>query len=973
MAQVTQKLNATKFGYTDYNNPNTHYSVSSDWMGLKRANMLFTMESFPSNLGRKKLVSGSIVIPLKRADGLTEQLFAARIRTASFNAGTITYNTMPDAFSYTMEPGVFSTNPADVSISLTASRVKDFLTACTLSVTNGNQNQAAGYSRKTLVAGTAPYINVVYDSAIVESQPVFTTRPSSSTPVNPAQVIAFLWILQKKNSSEYCVNESFVQASAKLFWRVSGASTWNQISLSGTTGVSSAYNLPANTFPTGKTIQYYVQSTDTAGSVNSTDTFTLTTISTQITADSYPTGSKVDTRSAIPISWHFASTAGNYGQSSARFYWRVQGASSWNNIAASGTTQSLSVPANTFPTGATIEWYLSGTDAGGYTSTTATKTFTTVSSAIKLSSYPSGSSVYTGAALTFKWYYESSVGNYPQNSATFYWKRDSESSYRSISISGNTQQLSVAANTFPTGATVQWYISGTDIGGTASQTGVQSFKTLSSKITPQDSPTSGYSDPRYDITFRWYFSTTGGSVPQSSATFFWKLSTDENYTSVSASGSTQQVTIPANTFPVASTIQWYISGTDVGGTSSTSSVYSFSTAAGTAYAYTQSPIGTAVDGSKPVTLTWTLYNPDGSSPALVTLSWKQPTDSTWTVIESSSTPFSSWTVEANYFPVGEIEWRVVATNRDSIDGPASTAAFICLRAPDAPSGLKTTAVPRTLITWQSTGQEAYEVSIDGIVVQKAYGPGVNSYQQIEPLEDGVHTITVRIQGAYGFWSEPAETTVEIQNAVPSGWENVTISGAFDVDAVLTVSGLPDVSPIVLHWYRDGIRIGKTINQNVYTDRFVLGAHSYRAEVWFDSGNYFRTDTITGTMKSCVTRIAAFDGGEWIDLRLSANSDSLQSFTYRRTSSLRHVMGTELPVQELADFVDGSGSYDCAFRTPAEAAEFEALRGKRVIVKSRGGNVVIGALTDYSKRFTDFYITYTFTVQRAAWEDFCDVS
>ena len=85
------------------------------------------------------------------------------------------------------------------------------------------------------------------------------------------------------------------------------------------------------------------------------------------------------------------------------------------------------------------------------------------------------------------------------------------------------------------------------------------------------------------------------------------------------------------------------------------------------------------------------------------------------------------------------------------------------------------------------------------------------------------------------------------------------------------------------------------------------------------------------------------------------------------------MGTELPVQELADFVDGSGSYDCAFRTPAEAAEFEALRGKRVIVKSRGGNVVIGALTDYSKRFTDFYITYTFTVQRAAWEDFCDVS
>ena len=43
-------------------------------------------------------------------------------------------------------------------------------------------------------------------------------------------------------------------------------------------------------------------------------------------------------------------------------------------------------------------------------------------------------------------------------------------------------------------------------------------------------------------------------------------------------------------------------------------------------------------------------------------------------------------------------------------------------------------------------------------------------------------------------------------------------------------------------------------------------------------------------------------------------------------------------------------------------------GRIVIVKSRGGEVLIGALTKLSKRLKDFYITYSFSVQQIQWED-----
>ena len=119
--------------------------------------------------------------------------------------------------------------------------------------------------------------------------------------------------------------------------------------------------------------------------------------------------------------------------------------------------------------------------------------------------------------------------------------------------------ITVPKNTFPgNGSTIYWYLEGTDTGGYTSQTSVTSFKTVTSQITAQDSPTSGYRDPRYAITFSWYFATPKSTYDQASAALHWRVSGASSWNDVAASGSTQSVTIAANTFPLASTIEWYL-------------------------------------------------------------------------------------------------------------------------------------------------------------------------------------------------------------------------------------------------------------------------------------------------------------------------------------------------------------------------------------------------------------------------------
>ena len=59
-----------------------------------------------------------------------------------------------------------------------------------------------------------------------------------------------------------------------------------------------------------------------------------------------------------------------------------------------------------------------------------------------------------------------------------------------------------------------------------------------------------------------------------------------------------------------------------------------------------------------------------------------------------------------------------------------------------------------------------------------------------------------------------------------------------------------------------------------------------------------------------------------------------------------------------------------FRTD-DAKEFEKLKGKICIVKSRRREVVVAAMVRLLKTVGNFFVTYDFELQRINWEEILD--
>lgn len=502
-------------------------------------------------------------------------------------------------------------------------------------------------------------------------------------------------------------------------------------------------------------------------------------------------------------------------------------------------------------------------------------------------------------------------------------------------------------------------------------------RTVPSEIATVSGMTSGYRNPRNEQNVSWTLKTSSstnyfcvGDFQTENATLYWRVSGAGSWNSIAATASAESITIPANTFPAESTIEWYISVTDTNGCTSTSSTFTFSTTDGTSIARPISPANMMVNGGIDNEFTWYVTNTTGQPHTRSVGFWAdEPDAETWTEFFDVQSSASSCIVPAGTFYGGTVYWKVQTYNQDGVAGPLSDAvAFSSVAPPETPVGVVATQVPFATLSWQSDGQRAYEVSVDGKVVKKAFGSDIYSYKLQEPLEDGMHTLSIRIQGAYGLWSASVSAPCNVEN-VPDA--DIVLSGKFDIDGDLSwIRSVEKEFPN--YWvYRDDVRIGHT-NRALFTDQTVLGTHSYHILEELDDGNYNRSPAISGSMKSCITRIAQL-GGAWLDLALSENSNSTQMFSWSKPATIRHMSGAKYPVAELSAFEDRIAAYDCAFSNVETARALEALRGKTVIIKSRGGEVVIGPMTAIEKTAGTFYISYRFSIQQTHWEDYIDDS
>lgn len=482
-------------------------------------------------------------------------------------------------------------------------------------------------------------------------------------------------------------------------------------------------------------------------------------------------------------------------------------------------------------------------------------------------------------------------------------------------------------------------------------------------------PTSGYLDPYVSHEFSWEFVsaddvyTCYGGWTQASATFYYRNGNSGAFTSRSA-GTADHVTLQPSAFG-RGVFQWYVTATDTNGRTTTSPTYILSTADSLSTCTAIAPVDTVEDGSKPIVFEWSVSTDTGTTPTAADLQISAD-GSTWSTLGNVSGSATTWSASPNTISAGNQFWRVRSYNADGVAGSWSSAAsFVCISAEAAPV-VTCDGKPFAEIRWQAGNQQAYRVTVDGVLYGPYFGTA-KTFSIPDYLEDGGHTVSVEIQNSFGLWSSPGSTSFTVTNVPGSA---ITLSGMLDRDAELSWVTADTTRDFLI--YRDGIRIGHTSGTD-FSDRTVLGYHEWQVINRRANGYYTASNAVAGTLMVTTIAIAELTNGAWIELKKSSQTD--RSFEWNQTQnvSLRQMAGQIYPDIETSPYRSQSVTFSVAWTyDEADQAEaFAALIGRPVILKTPCEGAMVGSLAGWQRANNQFYRDYTCTVQRIHWRDYVD--
>ena len=481
---------------------------------------------------------------------------------------------------------------------------------------------------------------------------------------------------------------------------------------------------------------------------------------------------------------------------------------------------------------------------------------------------------------------------------------------------------------------------------------------LLADITPQN----GYALKNAPTTFSWSIYGDGyvvDGVAQDSGTLQWRAGTSGTINSISV-GTAQQYTVPGGTF-TTDEIQWRISVV-AAGTTLISDWYTLSTVEPLPSAKPVSPVSGFVDSTKPITFSWDHVIETGTTQTGFEL--QAGTDgSAFATVAAETTANEFVTIPAGTFTPGPLYWRVRTYNTDGNPGEWSAVAQVtAIGAPNAPVVTLDDTSPRPSVRWQVSGQQAYEVTVDGVSVARAFGTA-KTYRSETYLTDGQHTISVRVQNQYGLWSERGTVSVQIANTAGSA---ITLTAAGGDSASLTWStdGIYDKYYV----YRDGELLAKTTATS-YDDALTNGAHIYQVRGAYDtSGDYGLSNAVNVVIQLESTNIAAVDGTVSIDLPYSETDKRQTTTSVQRQMSTLYFAGSPLPSMEVSEWTDRKMAISAALKAGESLTQIMALVGKLVCARDQYGNCVIGPLPGWTVRSYEMYTTLQATIQDVNWRE-----
>lgn len=453
-------------------------------------------------------------------------------------------------------------------------------------------------------------------------------------------------------------------------------------------------------------------------------------------------------------------------------------------------------------------------------------------------------------------------------------------------------------------------------------------------------------------------------VKQTSAVFEWRVKNASTSKTISVSGSTTSCTVPANTFP-SGTLEWRVKVTANSGTTTTSAWQEITTTDVTPTAKPVSPSGIVIDATIVNRFSWQHIISTGTPQRKADLQWSAD-GTTWNTLATVTGENQYYDVPANKFTSGTKYWRVRTYNTDGTPSEWSDKAeFIAINAPSAPSIVIQSTGPRPRITWQTTEQEAYQLTLSsGYASGTVYGTE-KAWRSPVYLADGSYTIRVRVQNKYGMWSEWSAAALPVSH---TEGEVITLSAGASHEAALTWQTAGSYDFYLIE--RDGVAIGRTA-QKQYIDHTSIGSVTYRVRGCYDeSDNYGVSNSDTVEILPETNMICDLETGVWLEMRLSETQLRTNRAIFSAGVSTVHLTGLGYPVEERSEQRDRAISVACAWpHSQRDAAlALEALVGRLVCLKDHYGNMAIGTLPSLESNIDEFMRRYAFTVSHTNWEE-----
>lgn len=453
-------------------------------------------------------------------------------------------------------------------------------------------------------------------------------------------------------------------------------------------------------------------------------------------------------------------------------------------------------------------------------------------------------------------------------------------------------------------------------------------------------------------------------IKQASAIFEWRVKNGSTSKTISVSGSATSCTIPAGTFP-SGDIEWRVTVTANSGVKTTTAWQTISTVEASPTAKPVSPSGIVIDATIVNRFSWQHIISTGTPQSKADLQWSAD-GTTWNTLATVTGENQYYDVPANKFTSGTKYWRVRTYNTDGTPSEWSDKAeFIAINAPSAPSIVIQSTGPRPRITWQTTEQEAYQLTLSsGYASGTVYGTE-KAWRSPVYLADGSYTVRVRVQNQYGMWSEWSAAALPISH---TEGEAITLSVDAGHEAALTWQTAGSYDFYLIE--RDGVAIARTAKKQ-HVDHTSIGSVTYRVRgCYADSDNYGVSNSATAEILPETNMICDLETGVWLEMRLSETQLRTNRASFTAGVSTVHLAGLAYPVEERSEQRDRALSVACAWPHSQRAAALtlEALVGRLVCLKDHYGNMAIGTLPSLESNSDEFMRRYAFTVSHTHREE-----